>query len=704
MPPDHPPPDRAPWYAREEAGWIPVLGGLHGAGILAPGLQVASSFPDYFTHYHCDALDLLLYLGVLSLAPLLLVGLLRRVLPAWAGEAATVAMALVLATVLGGHLLVRLPGGLGEALGGRGLLAAALALCAPLLYAVRRRARGWGVAVVGAVLWLAAPVAFLAGTGILVHLGREAEPAGAPPPRKPVPVLFVVLDELPTSTLMAPDGTLDAARFPGLASLAETATWYPGTTTVHSYTKGAIPGLLTGRYPAEARLPIAKEYPQNLLRMLAAHLPVVAYEGGSSLYERSLGPAAGAYRSRWNRLAALAKDAVSMVATLLVPDPSGREVLEVARNFDFFRHGQMTAGQARGAGFQGLSRAIRDPSLQRPGLFYLHTTLPHGPYHYAPGGGIYAPYDPAPVSLVPRPAYGGGVVPVVTWSDDVWLVRHAYQRHVLQAMCADALLGRLLETWKARPDFHESLVVVTSDHGNVFFPGAMARYLEDAAPRRQAEALGVPLFIKYPGQIEARVDPRPAETVDIVPTLARALGLDLPGPVDGRPLQDPEEPGRVRRAYDVDQREVVHRVTLEAIRAVSEERRAWFHHLAPGAIPWPYRLDPLGHLAGTPVPASPGPPVRARLDLVGDRPASRGGLEGLLGELHFEDPARAGGPTFLAASHGGEFVGATRLVDGSWPGRRFLILFPARPGVRPADFGFWVATAEGELHPIQPEP
>ena len=51
-----------------------------------------------------------------------------------------------------------------------------------------------------------------------------------------------------------------------------------------------------------------------------------------------------------------------------------------------------------------------------------------------------------------------------------------------------------------------------------------------------ADIASVPLFVKYPGRTEGRVDSRRANTTDIVPTVADVVGIDLPWHVDGRSL------------------------------------------------------------------------------------------------------------------------------------------------------------------------
>ena len=62
------------------------------------------------------------------------------------------------------------------------------------------------------------------------------------------PVVLIVLDELPTSSLLNEEGKIDAEMFPNFAELAEGSVWFRNATTVVTVTELAIPAILTGRY------------------------------------------------------------------------------------------------------------------------------------------------------------------------------------------------------------------------------------------------------------------------------------------------------------------------------------------------------------------------------------------------------------------------------------------------------------------------
>jgi hypothetical protein len=147
--------------------------------------------------------------------------------------------------------------------------------------------------------------------------------------------------------------------------------------------------------------------------------------------------------------------------------------------------------------------------------------LPHSPWRFLPSGQEFPALRTSDGEL-------DGV-----WADDPWLVTQAYQRHLLQVGYTDRVLGRLLRALIRMGVYDDSLVVVTADHGASFAPGRQRREVTSATI---ADIARVPMFVKYPHQRGSAVDPRPARTVDILPTIADVLEIRLPWAVDGTSL------------------------------------------------------------------------------------------------------------------------------------------------------------------------
>jgi hypothetical protein len=76
----------------------------------------------------------------------------------------------------------------------------------------------------------------------------------------------------------------------------------------------------------------------------------------------------------------------------------------------------------------------------------------------------------------------------------------------------------------------DSLVVVTADHGAGFEGEKPLRFLTEG---NYPHILWTPLFVKAPGQSEAELDERHVRAIDVLPTIADHLDIDLPFEVDG---------------------------------------------------------------------------------------------------------------------------------------------------------------------------
>src|SRR5579863_2248350 len=84
----------------------------------------------------------------------------------------------------------------------------------------------------------------------------------------PVPIVFIVLDELCGSTLEDEHREVDERRFPHLAELARTSTWFRSASTVYPDTWQAVPALLSGRFPSTNWPPSIADRPQNLFSLV----------------------------------------------------------------------------------------------------------------------------------------------------------------------------------------------------------------------------------------------------------------------------------------------------------------------------------------------------------------------------------------------------------------------------------------------------
>jgi Sulfatase len=308
-----------------------------------------------------------------------------------------------------------------------------------------------------------------------------------PPP--PPHVVILIMDEFPGDHMLRADGFVDGVRFPAMARLARRSHWFPNASTWSAATSTAVPAILDGRLPRAGTPPTSRGHPFSLYHVLGgAGYRIVDSEETTTLCPRHL------------------------CARLAVRSPPCR-----VRNCRFM-------GSGRVRRFERWLATIR--RARAPTLWVKHLLLPHRPWIYLPSG-----LRTQAGGRIRGPLYGlnrfGG-------PPDEFLRLHNYQRHLLQLRFTDRLVGRLLDRLVRQRMFDRSLVVVTSDHGYSFTGG-----LEEHRRLHQAnvhQIAPVPLLVKLPGQRAGQRHDTYAATLDVMPTVADAVGVELAAPTDGAPL------------------------------------------------------------------------------------------------------------------------------------------------------------------------
>ena len=148
------------------------------------------------------------------------------------------------------------------------------------------------------------------------------------------------------------------------------------------------------------------------------------------------------------------------------------------------------------------------------------------------------------------------------------------------------------------------MVVVTSDHGISFEAGGHRRAATGLNATNRNEVLPVPLFVKYPGQTTGAVDTRPVQIVDVLPTIADALNVDLPKDwtFDGHSLRDTGTKPDGHLWFTGGGTSEPVQGDVDADKMAAALRR-----LAPPAPDHDiYRIGPHGDLVGRPVAGSAG--------------------------------------------------------------------------------------------------
>jgi hypothetical protein len=433
------------------------------------------------------------------------------------------------------------------------------------------------------VLPAIAGLSFIASVPVVTEDAQAADVRVA----HPVPVVLVVFDEFPVSSIMRPDGSIDAVRYPNFARLAREGTWYPHATTVHEYTTGAVPAILTGTEPKQGQLPILGDYPRNVFTLLGKDYRIHADEPVTRLCPSRYCPGEHTVQPIGVRVRELFQDVDTLYFRRVLPRDVRGQVALLNFPFDSI-FSRFLAGIV--------------PSSSRQ-LDVLHLSLPHAPWHTLPSGREYQ--DPATIDGTQDEGVWNH------WTTASWRVDQSLQAHLLQVGYTDRLLGKLIGRLEAGSLYDRSLVIVTADHGASFKPGGSRRVVRS---ENLSDVAGVPLFVKYPRQRRGRIDGRDAKTIDIVPTIADVVGVKIPWHVDGVSLRR----APVRRSVSVSSSHgdpVVASPTAVATGVLATARRnaALFGEGADSM----YRIGPYPELLDRPLSSIPrlgGPRNDVRFD------------------------------------------------------------------------------------------
>lgn len=365
------------------------------------------------------------------------------------------------------------------------------------------------------------------------------------------PVFMIILDEFSTQALFDVERNIDADHFPNFARLAREGVWFRNATAVAEFTINAVPAILTGRYTTEPYygIPTYHNYPENLFTILnGAGFEVFAYEAFTRLCPDSINNRdLGYHLNHAEKLKNIFVDVAVIGGHLLLPEILSNELPPVEGRIAHFTE---VARGLRKAQEEALIEEFFnsiDTSTKR--LYLLHIIMPHDPYFRLPSAqryvrGVY----PNPEKIVG----GEGYAPSPS----------AQQRYMLMVQYADSLVGRLIDKLVGLGIYDDSIVIVLADHGVSFRQGFRRRFAirEGEETFRNTDSamdiFKVPLFVKLPDMTMGATRDEQIQTIDIVPTVTGALGIDTTAFFDGRDLFAAEVPTLdTYRYYSRDKRE-----------------------------------------------------------------------------------------------------------------------------------------------------
>lgn len=609
---------------RERATDAVVLVVAWNFAIAQPLLDVLGKNPEFFVAHSSTKLDIVaMAIGLVLVAPLVLAGIITLV-----GMASKTAGRIAHRVTLG-ILVAEFALQLVKNLGG---LPDILQIAIPIGFGVgaawawdqraNLRSLAWWFLPAPAlflVLFLASPVNGLiftkevaAGPGVTVG--------------NPMPVVMIVLDEFPVISLMRPDGTLDRQAYPNFARLADRSVWFRNTTADWPNTERSVPTILTGKINTAA-VPTASENPKSIFTMLGGAYTVEGWEPITKLCPTSLCGSAQSGLASEKRVSQLLDDTRVIAGHVLLPDELAKSLPPIDQSWAQFS-GEKTNDTSdasksapSGSGGSGVGAAddigsdptdavegsrqelaYSDPpgavadlsrAMQKDGartVYVMHMKFPHFPWRYVPTGQQYDAGNE-------MPGYANNF-----WGDDVRLPDLSLARHLLQVRYVDTLVGQILDEMDRTGLSRKATLVVTADHGAAFEPDEPRRDPDQAV---LGDIAYVPLFVSIPGQAP-RVDNRPANLDDIVPTIADALDVKAKGwSWSGTSLLRAPDPTRKRVMTSM--RGTKLPLSDDATERDEALARRWARH--PGLTTlsdWQqlFHVGPLGSLVGSPTPES----------------------------------------------------------------------------------------------------
>ncbi len=519
-----------------------VLVGLASLAFTQPVLDLLGRNPEFFVAGRYTASQIVLFGFAVALVPaavVVAVHLVARAVHRRAGEVVHVALVALLGAVFG-NVVLR-----GVGVDRTGFAVTASVVGAAVVAAVAQW-RGGALLfqyLAGAQIFFLFSFLVLSPTARLLQDGVAPEVIGAVTvPTAPGPVVVVVFDELPLSTLMQSDGTINEERYPSFARLEATSTWYRNASTIDARTERAVPAILTGEILDSGVVPTFRELPKNMLTLLSRAMPVERYEAITDMCP----PDACEDRPGQPVTTAL-RDSMIVYGHRVLPPKLRAGLAPIDNAWGEFGgtvggQGETEPRSSERRGFDQrfweMEGAERSPVTQNrrlaemgsgidgtPTFHFAHVITPHGTWVATPWDTILMRPWPAWVEDPDEPGYE-------------WSMLDRYQRHSLQVGSADVALGVVLDRLEATGSYDDATIVVTADHGTSLLGPDFGR---EPTEKNAEELFRVPLFVKAAGQSTSEVVDEPAQVLDILPTLLDLLDIEADWEMDGHSLIDGSE-------------------------------------------------------------------------------------------------------------------------------------------------------------------
>ena len=385
--------------------------------------------------------------------------------------------------------------------------------------------------------------------GLLGMLGPDPR-SGASAPTTAAPenapnVLFILIDTLRADHLGAWGYHRDTS--PRIDALAASGVMFENCISQAPHTKPSTASILTSLFPPTHRV----ELFTSSLDSRAETMPELLHHGGwrTSLMSANtfLSPTYGFGEGVETFRGSVVNPSFQLIGAsvfhrlrrVFVKDlhlwRGGWDFLRAVANWPFlsdgdsYQHG-MTAAELEQEFFTWHDQLEGD----RPWFSYLHFMEPHAPYEPAPAHRLFDNPDPIEQGAWFPSKRDVMFLPFAP-GDEISTQQRDYLIANYDACIheVDAAVGRILDQLESRGELEDTLVIITSDHGEEFFEhGAWGH-----GHSLHRELLHVPLVLSLPGKLpQGKRISAQVRSVDIMPTVLTLCGIESPSQAAGLPL------------------------------------------------------------------------------------------------------------------------------------------------------------------------
>ena len=390
-----------------------------------------------------------------------------------------------------------------------------------LLAALARRFTAGTVLAVAAIAAAVIPLALVGGES------KAAAAETSPLPENAPSVLWIIADELQYPIVMDSDGQV-REEFPALQQFQSEATTYSRAFTMANYTDFAVPAMMNGLTDIsgmngeaitemKASKGIASALASDYAIIMESPLFKFACDGTTCVNVSPVndGPV--------QRVATMIADVWAVIGRASFAPPMDTQFPSLQGKWrDFWDPGAVGGRDGVVINAPQMIKRLDDVAVERPGVPYLafwHTMRTHGPWN-VDRQGVQMYHSNTPV--IDGSHSVGSQADQTFASDD--LIHMARRMYVNSAVEFDRQFGALIDHLRKSPEYANTMIIVTADHGVALTKSEDRRHGDDVT-QRWSEIVHVPLLVKYPGESAPELVSEPRATGQIAATVMDTVGI-----------------------------------------------------------------------------------------------------------------------------------------------------------------------------------